>query len=173
MYELYSDAFVYFFASSFSFNLGKEQLQTLNNATKYGYKNFDVTLLYSLIRNLALPSVPSPSNGWGKVPSLPSQLTIGDDIERIRDFRNSVYGHASSTAIPDHVYKGYWNSFKDVCCRMDRLYGGSVFTEKLENIEKIDSFPKVISDYIDIVNKQLQNDAFLKEELNELEGKEV
>ena len=114
-----------------------------------------------------MPSVPPPSNGWGKLPSLPSHMTIGDDIELVRDFRNNVYGHADSTTIPDPVFQGYWNTVKDICTRMDGRYGGTVFTDKLKDIEKIDSVPKVI---IDVVKEQIQMEEGLKEELEGLKG---
>ena len=152
----------------FCFSLGKEQLQKLKDAAKLGsYEKFDVTLLYSLIRNLSLPSVPAPSNGWGKLPSSSSHVTTGDDIERVRDFRNSVYGHADNTAIPDPVFQGYWNTVKDICTRMDGRYGGTVFTDNLQDIEKIDSVPKVI---IDVLKEQIQRDQQLKTEFEELKG---
>ena len=94
-------------------------------------------------------------------------MTVGDDIERVRDFRNRVYGHADSTAIPDPVFQGYWNTVKDICTRMDGRYGGTVFTDKLKDIEKIDSVPKVI---IDIVKEQIQRDKELKKELEGMKG---
>ena len=159
----------------FSFSLGKEQLQKLKDAAKQGnYLKFDVTLLYLLIRNLSLPSLPlprvnvtTPSNGWGKLPSSPSHVTMGDDIERVRDFRNRVYGHADSTSIQDPVFQGYWNTVQDICTRMDGRYGGTVFTDKLKDIEKIDSVPKVI---MDVVKEQIQRDAELKKELEGMKG---
>ena len=109
----------------------------------------------------------APTNGWGKLPSLPSHVTVGDDIERVRDFRNSVYGHADSTAIPDSVFQGYWNTVQDICTRMDGRYGGTVFTDKLKDIEKIDSVPRVI---IDVVREQVRKDEELRKELVELKG---
>lgn len=62
------------------------------------YKTFDVTLLYTLIRNLCTGL--EPTRGWGKEPG-PSDTQIGDDIERLRLFRNKHFAHLSSAAIPD------------------------------------------------------------------------
>lgn len=48
------------------------------------YNKFDVTLLYTLIRNLC-PSV-KPTQGWGVEPKA-KDTKIGDDIERLRLFK--------------------------------------------------------------------------------------
>ena len=85
----------------------------------------------------------------------------------MRDFRNRVYGHADSTAIPDPVFQGYWNTVKDICTRMDGRYGGTAFTDKLKDTEEIDSVPKVI---IDVVKEQVRKDEELRKELVELKG---
>ena len=150
--------------------LGKEQQNEVRNAVTSGYTAFDVTLCYTLIRHLAMPSVTAPSSGWGKLPTSISQTSTGDDIERIRDLRNTVYGHASSTAISDPDFRGYWKTIQDICSRMDSQYGVTTFTDKLQQIETVDFVPKVVADYIDIVNKQIQKDDALHKELDNLKG---
>ena len=151
------------------FTLGKEQWTLLQNAGTAGYIDFDVTLLYQLIRNLTLPSCVPPSHGWGHEPSLPSQITIGDDVERMRTLRNKVYGHAISTTIHDNVFHGYWTTAADICSRMDTQYGGTKYSDMLKDTEKIDFVQQKVSDYIDIVTKQIQNDQQLKTEVGELQ----
>ena len=157
-------------ALSRGLKLGKEQQNKVKNAATLGYTEFDVTLCYTLIRHLGLRSVVIPSNGWGKIPSSISQITTGDDIERIRELRNNVYGHASGSGIPDPVYHGYWKIFQDVCSRMDTRYGGTAFTDNLNDIANVSFVPKVVADYIDIVNKQLQKDDVLQTEIDTLKG---
>lgn len=61
------------------------------------YSKFDVTLLYTLIRNLHPSSLRKPTRGWGSEPRN-NDITIGDDIERLRLLRNYHYGHAGSSA---------------------------------------------------------------------------
>ena len=153
--------------------LSKDQEKKVIKATTAGYTSFDLTLFYTLIRNLVLPSVAAPSNGWGKLPVSASQTTTGDDVERMRDLRNNVYGHASSTGISDPDFRGYWKTIQDICTRMETQYGVTTFTHKLKDIEKIDFVSKAVSDYIDIVDKLLKNmkrDDDLQEELDSLKG---
>lgn len=79
------------------------------------YSKFDVTLLYRLIRNLC-PTL-KPSKDWGKEPKT-TDLTIGDDIERIRLFRNKHYAHAESAKIPDSEFTDLWNEGKSLIHRI-------------------------------------------------------
>ena len=157
-------------ALGYGLKLSKELQQKVKNSVTSGYSGFDVSLCYPLIRYLALPTVTAPSNGWGTLPSSSSHTTIGDDIEWIRDFRNTKYGHASSTGISDPDFRGYWKTIQDICSRMDTQYGVTTFTDKLKDIEKIEFVPKAVSDYIDIVDKLLKKDNDLKEEIDRLKG---
>ena len=152
-----------------AFTLSREQWTLLQNAGKAGYGDFDLTLLYTLIRNLTLPSCVPPSRGWGLEPSLPTQVTIGDDVERMRSLRNTIYGHATSTAIPDNVFQGYCTTAVDICSRMDAHYVGSKYIDMLKDIEKIEFVQQKVSEYIDIVTQQIQNDEQLKSEVAELQ----
>ena len=151
------------------FTLGKEQWILLQNASSNGYSDFDLSLSYTLIRNLTLPSVVPPSNGWGNEPSLPTQMTTGDDVERMRSLRNKVYGHATSTGIADFIFQAYWISTRHICSRMDAHYGGTKYKDMLKDIGKIEFVHQTVSDYIDIVAKQIQNDEQLKTEVEELQ----
>lgn len=56
-------------------------------------KDLDVTLMCAIIRNLNC--ITKPTNGWGKEPKK-SDITMADDVERIRHYRNSLC-HDTST----------------------------------------------------------------------------
>lgn len=78
------------------------------------YTNFDVTLLYKLIRNLC-PSL-EPTNGWGKDP-VDADIQIGDDIERLRLFRNNNV-HNDSSEITDIDFEIILKKLKSVFQRI-------------------------------------------------------
>lgn len=103
------------------------------------YNNFDVTLLYTLIRNLCSASL-SPTQGWGKVPDS-SHTQIGDDIERLRLMRNT-FAHAKSAGIPDAEFQPLWNDLKSVIQRiqtfMNSLGNNVNYEQKLADIERTD-----------------------------------
>lgn len=98
------------------------------------YNKFDVTLLYTLIRNLC--SLPRPAQGWGNEPTA-NDTQISDDIERLRLFRNNYYAHAESAVISAAVFKDVWRDLKLVFRRIQPKKGCSVdYEEKLINIER-------------------------------------
>lgn len=83
------------------------------------YNTFDVTLLYTLIRNLC--PLPCPKRGWGNKPEA-LDIQISDDIERLRLFRNNYYAHANSAAISDHMFKNIWRDLKQTFTRIESKY---------------------------------------------------
>lgn len=91
------------------------------------YSKFDVTLLYTLIRNLC-PGL-QPTGGWANEPS-PSDTTIGDDIERLRLFRNRSFAHRSSTSISDDTFEDLWKTLKSVFNRLKSQPGCTVDYEQ-------------------------------------------
>lgn len=98
------------------------------------YNNFDVTLLYTLIRNLC--SLPCPAQGWGNEPKA-SDTQLSDDIERLRLFRNNYYAHAESAVISDAVFEDVWKNLKLVFKRIQPKTGCSVdYEEELIKIER-------------------------------------
>lgn len=98
------------------------------------YNTFDVTLLYTLIRNLCC--LPSPAQGWGKTPK-DEDIEISDDIERLRLFRNNYYGHANSSSISDAIFEDVWRNLKLVIKRFNsKIKCSTDYEEELIMIER-------------------------------------
>lgn len=81
------------------------------------YNKFDITLLYTLIRNLCRSF--KPSQNWGKEPGA-TDIQIGDDIERLRLSRNN-FVHSSSNKIPDGDFEALWMYIKSTIQRMQQF----------------------------------------------------
>lgn len=94
--------------SCLTLNLRQEQLK-ICLVQPPDYNSFDVSLLYTLIRNLC--PLPSPAQGWGKEPKA-SDILLSDDIERLRLFRNNYYAHAESSEISESVFKDIWRNLR-------------------------------------------------------------
>lgn len=98
------------------------------------YGKFDVSLLYTLIRNLC--SSLTPTQGWGNDPQA-ADINIGDDIERVRMFRNEYQAHNSKTEFTDSVFE-------------------SIYSDIESTIKRIQSFTKNIgckTDYLQMLNR--------------------
>ena len=65
------------------------------------YADFDLTLLYVLIRNLTV--IPDHNTGWGNAPDSMDN-SVAANIERIRLLRNK-YAHASTSNLTDKELK--------------------------------------------------------------------
>lgn len=72
----------------------------LQTGTKSSSKDLDITLMYSIIRNLWKGAI--PQNGWGKDP-MGNHIEPADDIERIRQYRNLVC-HCNDKGIDTNVF---------------------------------------------------------------------
>ncbi|XP_062610817.1 uncharacterized protein LOC134272618 [Saccostrea cucullata] len=102
-----------------------EQERLLQDAKHSGYKDFDISLSYKIIRNVC-SKIPKPTKGrWGqnKMPA-PGETTVGDDIERIRFIRNGLTGHVSSASTSQTEFDDTWSLMAGICQRLE------VFTKK-------------------------------------------
>lgn len=118
------------------------------------YNQFDVTLLYTLIRNCC--SLPCPAQGWGKEPKA-TDTQISDDIERLRLFRNNYYAHAESAVISDTVFEDVWKNLKMVFKRVQPKPGCSIDYEqeliKIERTKLTDDYFKTFIVLLDAFSK--------------------
>ena len=150
--------------------LNVQQIAVLQNAsTKGDYSECDITLLYSLLRNL--PSTNTtlrPSAGWGYVPVTAMNISLGDDIERIREIRNDVYGHIASTSITDISYTHYMTELQAICSRMDTVHTGRLmspaprtqtYTQTLHDIQVICMDPDTEDKYIQDIRRMRKADT--------------
>lgn len=58
-----------------------------------------------------------PTRGWGNDPD-PKDTNIGDDVERLRLFRNRNLAHVNSATIPDDTFEDLWRTLKAVLSRL-------------------------------------------------------
>ena len=149
--------------------LNPHQTAVLQNAsTKGDYSECDITLLYSLLRNLPPTNTAlRPTAGWGKLPVEAWNTSLGDDIERIRDIRNEVYGHVATTYIPDVLYTRYMAELQAVCLRMDHNHAVSLmsttphhqsYTQILQYIQVTCMDPDSEARYTDEIRRMRETD---------------
>lgn len=119
-------------------DLRPTQINLIYNANVNGYEEFDITLLYTLLRNHCL-KIQSPTKGWG-MSNMPEQgeETEGDDIERIRIIRNKLTGHVSKPTISDTKFEEQWSIIYDICQRMQSRIPSTQFMyiQKLEETKE-------------------------------------
>ena len=102
--------------------LNQSQITIINQIpANANYDDCDISLLYTLIRNTA-PNTYSPTNGWGRLPINPNAVIIWDDIERLRDFRNSLLGHIKSASFTNAQFQQFVTDLTPILGRFDTTH---------------------------------------------------
>ncbi|KAK3088865.1 hypothetical protein FSP39_024757 [Pinctada imbricata] len=118
--------------------LTPKQKLLISQAHVAGYKDFDITLCYTLLRNVKVPNksrFPAPTRGWGNQP-LATDTTLSDDIERLRILRNEMFCHLPHPSIPIVQFTEIWTQLADICSRFKVLYPNSKdFCQELRKLE--------------------------------------
>lgn len=86
------------------------------------YSDFDITLLYVLLRNIS--GIPQHTNGWGNDPS-PTDRSVSANVERIRLIRNKYYGHATHCSILDSEFEHIWKDIFQIVQDLEQYLGKS------------------------------------------------
>ena len=161
--------------------LNPHQMAVLQNAsTKGDYSECDITLLYSLLRNLSATNTAlRPTGGWGKLPVAAGDISIGDDIERIREIRNEMYGHIATTAIPAALYTRYMTELQLICHRMDTIHctnlmsptpRAQTYVQTLNDIQVVCMDPETEARYTDNIRQMREADRETRDMIDEVRG---
>ena len=117
---------------------------------------FDITLLLVLLRNIC--GLNPPSTGWDCLPPA-TNISIADDIARVKYYRNSLIGYASQASMDDSSFSAYWQEVREALVRL----GGAHFRSEIDNLEQDCMNPKL--------KKQLKKeDDSIKDKVEEIEG---
>ena len=91
---------------------------------------FDISLLYTLIRNLS--SVQAPVNGWGQPPDdHPRDTSLGANVERIRSHRNKISGHSMDGKLDSQCFETYWGEIVEMIDDIEKAIGDRGFKDAL------------------------------------------
>ncbi|XP_062575505.1 uncharacterized protein LOC134237418 [Saccostrea cucullata] len=149
-------------------DLNGEQQNLLQDATNSGYEKFDITLLYTLIRNFS--TITKPTRGWGlKALPAPGEITEGDDVERIRLIRNNVFGHVNSASTSQPVFDDCWSIISDICTRLES-YTGKSYLNDLSYIKNLSLEENKREAIIDQIKVECKHDKEILEKMHSIES---
>lgn len=103
----------------FKRRLKRPEMTLIQTLQTDGYSKLDVSLVYKIAKFFNL--IPSPSRKWGSNP-LPTEIEIGDDVERIRMGRNNLV-HRVNCEMTDVEMSSFFDDFMQVAERVDRYLG--------------------------------------------------
>lgn len=127
-----------------------------NLINKANYSDFDITLLYFLLRNIS--KIPSHTNQWGNIPS-PGDKSVSANIERIRLIRNE-FGHSSEISISDTDFNNKWQGIFDVVRDLESYtWNITIYQDAVKSIKTCSMDPdqsnKFIKELIDLNKKMM------------------
>lgn len=127
------------------------------------YSNFDIVLLYLLLRNVC--SFSPHSNKWGNIPS-PYDRSVSANIERIRLLRNETV-HSFSIQLSNSEFEHKWKVIFQIVQELEEYLGSSKkYQESLMALKICHMDPDVGPSYL----KEFQYITTLENEVRE--GKE-
>ena len=124
-------------------------------------KDFDVTLLMLLLRNIC--GLTPPATGWDNLPHT-TDSSVEANIARVKYYRNHVYGHASQASVDDLEFSSYW---QDISTALVGLGADAAAICKLKT-ESMD--PITEKNYQELLTEWKKGDDSTKEILDEIEG---
>ena len=144
----------------------------LLNATQWGKlypsspssvssKDFDITLLMSLLRNIC--GLIPPATGWDNLP-LAADTSAEANIARIKYYRNHVYGNASQASVDDATFNTYWQDISNA------LVGLGADAAAINTLKTQSMDPVIEKHYQELLRECKKDDDSSKDRLYEIEG---
>lgn len=113
------------------------------------YSAFDITLLYTLIRNVS--AIPQHLNNWGNDPQ-PGDRSVSANVERIRLIRNQ-YGHSSDISLTDTAFNDKCQDILTIVQDLEGYLGADTFLQDaVAYIETCSMDPDEKAKYINQLN---------------------
>lgn len=124
-------------------------------------KDFDVTLLMVLLRNIC--GLTSPATGWDTLP-VATDLTPEADIARIKFYRNTVYGHASQASVDDATFNAWWNIVRETLVRLE----GAPYETAIDDLKDECMDPDIEEHYRELLKQWNRDEESIKDKLDEM-----
>lgn len=99
----------------------EREWEIIKNASTNQYSDFDIPLMYKIIRNLKL--VHAPAGEWhNKIPPVGCDTGVGDDVQRIRWIWNDIiYMYRENVNLTDAELQNYFSFLHDIAGRLEHF----------------------------------------------------
>ncbi|XP_052069151.1 interferon-induced helicase C domain-containing protein 1-like [Mytilus californianus] len=143
----------------------------IRDAATKGYSEFDISLIYTILRNL-YPNI-QPSSGWNHPNDpMPHEVSLGDDMERCRRSRNHIL-HRGNTTVTDTEIDDIFTDFKLIAERLEVLLGkqNREFSSQFENLRTCCMDENTERMYLDQLRELMEKEKDTLESIQALEEK--
>lgn len=155
--------------NTFFANSDKHKKSTISETQKQlvlkgKYSEFDITLLYYLLRNVC--SIPQHTNLWGNVPNQVDR-SVSANTERMRILRNE-YGHTTDFFLSDSDFEQKWKDIFQIVKELESNLGtGTDHQDALLKLKTCSMDPDEEKKYI----QKLSIVEQMQVQISDLEGK--
>jgi len=121
-------------------------------------KDFDITLLISLLRNIC--GLTPPATGWDHLPPA-KEVTCEADIARVKYYRNQIYGHAGQASVDEATFGTCWKDIRDALVRL----GGERFGAAIDGLKDECMDPDIEKHYRELLKQWKEDGDSIKDKL--------
>lgn len=147
----------------------RDLILPLNGSYTGNYDDFDITLLYTLLRNIC--NIAPHKNGWGEEPDI-SDSCLSANVERIRLARNKTV-HDSKFSLSNSEFSDIWSTLRSAVVSVDSFLSNANHYEKEVDILRYTSMDPLQEQYYrDELAKQYAEEQVTKKRLGKFEGKQ-
>ena len=97
----------------------------------------------------------------------PNEVTVGDDIERIRLIRNKLFGHIPEAAISETEFKDYWSIISDICTRMQALLNKN-YAKRLQDAKDCTIDSDTENKYLELIRTKAEEEKTTRDILQDI-----
>jgi hypothetical protein len=117
------------------------------------YHEFDLSLLYVLLRNIS--GLSSHRKGWANRPN-PSDRCVSANIDRIREIRNTYCGHAPRVSLSDTEFQNVWQDLTTIIGELEASlpWGSTLYTDAANYIKTATMDPEQEQEYLKRIDEQ-------------------
>ena len=132
---------------------------------------FDVTLLFKLLREICGLTPQVSTGSWDKLPGA-TDLSQEADLARLKFYRNSVYGHPPTMEVSDGNFIRLWKEIREAMLRLAKGISSAKETVWKNAIDKLLKDPLTPEDEDNVreLNKWYLNDVETKKELVKMQS---
>ena len=131
-------------------------------------KDFDISLLYTLLRNIA--GIAPHGKGWGNNPTT-GDTCLSACIETIRITRNNLNGHNLTGKLCDSDFNDVWSTLKLAVTEIEtNELTGTSFVQDIDDLHTADMDPVTSQQYIEEIKRMELEEYEIKKVIYSMKG---
>ena len=134
-------------------------------------KQFDISLLYILLRNIT--GIKEHRRGWGKTPE-EGDISLSACIERIRLCKNNLNGHAVTSEVSNKYFNDVWSELRSIVEAIEtNELSGTSFVQSIDELLDADLDPDKSAGYAEELKKMEREEYETKKMMHSMKCKKA